>query len=108
MASITRTQHFQRDAVSLLAVQGRGTDRFVASGQPDTKRADFGAVFSGDLRVTRLASGNGYTFLLTDSKRGTDRKRVNFDGNALVRIGDRTMMVSEYYGLLVLIERVGL
>ena len=104
MATITRVQHVQYDTVSLLAVQGPGTDKFVPSGQPDKYTENFGAVFSGNLRITRLASGNGYTFLIIDGKRGQDRKKVNFSGSALVRVGDDLITVHDYYLMLSMVE----
>ena len=108
MASITRTQTFQRDDANMLAVQGKGTVTFQASGAPSEKVSTIGAVFTGNLRVTRLASGRGYNFLLTDVKRGTDRRRVFFQGDAEVRIGNRVVTVAAYYNMLAVCERLGL
>ena len=105
MATITRVQHFQNDSVSLLAVQGLGTDKFQASGQPKTPKANFGAVFSGNLRITKSATSGGYFFLLTDARRGTDRKRVFFRGSAEVRIGGEVVTVDAYYNMLTTVER---
>lgn len=108
MAFITRTQVVQYDDVSLLAVQGTGTAKFQKSGAPDVRTKTIGAVFTGRLRITRLANGNGYNFLLIDTKRGTDRRRVNFAGNAEVRLGDRVTTVDAYWALLETCERLGI
>jgi len=105
MAQTVRIQHFQNDTVSLLAVQGHGTDKFQASGQPEAPKANFGAVFSGSLRITKSSRASGYFFLLTDARRGTDRKRVFFRGSAEVRIGGEVVTVDAYYNMLRSVER---
>lgn len=105
MAQFIRIQNFQNDTVSLLAVQGRGTDKFVASGQPDTLRSDFGVVLSGDLRITKSSRADGYFLLITGvSPRNTDRRRTFFRGSALVRVGSQVLTLDNYYKMLTLVH----
>lgn len=105
MTFITRTQHVQNDTVSLLAVQGKGTASFVASGQPDTLRSNFGVVLSGDLRVTKSDNAGGYFLLLTGvSPRSTDRRRTFFRGDALVRFGSNVVTLDNYWKMLCIVH----
>jgi expansin (peptidoglycan-binding protein) len=104
MAQIVRVQHCEYDEVSLLAVQGYGTDKFQSSNKPKTPRANFGAVFTGSLRITNSANSGGYFFLLLDGT-GRDR-RVFFRGTAQVRIGGEVTTVADYYNMLALHARL--
>lgn len=108
MATITRVQHVQYDDVALLAVEGRGTGTFLSSGAPSTTRKNIGAVFSGRIRVTKSDNAGGYFFLGIDRPAKSDRRRVFFHGDALVRLGDTVTTVERYYAMLALMERVGL
>ena len=108
MATITRVQHVQYDDVALLAVEGRGTNKFQKSGAPSVTRKALGAVFSGRIRITKSDNAGGYFFLAIDRERGADRRRVFFHGDALVRLGDTVTTVDRYYAMLALMERVGL
>ena len=108
MATITRVQEFQNDTVTLLAVQGRGTNKFMKSNMPQTLRKGFGAVFSGRIRVTKSSRSGGYFFLALDKPVGDRDRRVFFDGSALVRLGDSVTTVERYYSMLEAIERLGL
>lgn len=104
MATITRVQHVQYDTADMLAVRGTGTTKFQKSGQPEFKVKNVSAVFDGRIRVTRLASGRGYVFLAVDAPRGSDRKHVFFQGDALVRLGSQTITVADYYAYLSAVE----
>lgn len=105
MAQFIRIQNFQNDSVSLLAVQGKGTDQFVASGQPATLRTNFGVVLSGDLRITKSSRANGYFLLITGvSPSTTDRRRTFFRGDALVRLGDNAVTLDTYYRMLSIVN----
>jgi hypothetical protein len=108
MATITRTQSFVRvEADMLLAVEGKGTVKWQKSGAPDLARVKtIGAVFSGDVRITRLASGEGYNFLRVGVQRGSDRRRVFFRGDARVSFGGQDMTVERLYNLLDGMERM--
>lgn len=100
MATTTRVQHFQNDDVALLAVQGRGTNKFMKSNMPQTLRGGFGAVFTGRVRVTKSTRSGGYFFLALDKKVGERDRRVFFAGDALVRIGETVTTVENYYKML--------
>lgn len=106
MATITRVQHVQYDDVALLAVEGRGTNKFQSSGAPSTTRKSLGAVFSGRIRITKSDNAGGYFFLAVDRSRGADRRRVFFHGDALVRLGDDVVTVADYYAMLDRVERI--
>jgi len=107
MATITRTQHFHIDpAAHLMAVQGSGTDKFQASGQPKTCKSNFGRVFTGRVRVTKSETSRGYFFLLLDAKRGTESKRVFFRGDAKVSTAGMVVTVDAYYRALGIMEDV--
>lgn len=108
MATITRVQHVQYDDVTLLAVEGRGTTEFVASGAPSTTRKAVGAVFTGRIRVTKSDNAGGYFVLALDRQRGSDRRRVFFHGDAQVRLGENVVTMDRYYGMLSLVEYLGL
>lgn len=108
MARITRTQHVQYDEVTLLGVQGMGTVKFGKDGAPAPRNRNISAVFTGNLRITRLASGRGYNFLVTGVQRGSDRRRVHFSGDAKVRLGDEVTTVADYYRLLERVEALGI
>lgn len=98
MAQITRVQHVQYDSVALLAVQGPGTNKFRKSNMPQPLRGNFGAVFTGEIRVTNSTRSGGYFFLLLNGT-GRDR-RVFFRGDALVRMGGEVTTVADYYAML--------
>lgn len=105
MATITRVQHVQYDEVSMLAVEGKGTDWFQSSGAPEPVRP-IGAVFSGRIRITKSSNRNGYFIVRLDSKPGTDRRRVFFRGDAQVRMGGEVVTMADYYAMLVAHERL--
>lgn len=107
MATITRVQHVQYDDVALLAVEGKGTNKFQKSGAPSYSRKTLGAVFSGRIRVTKSDNAGGYFVLGIDRPRGADRRRVFFHGDALVRLGDTVTTMDNYYRMLALAERLG-
>lgn len=107
MATITRVQHVQYDTVSLLAVEGKGTNKFQKSGAPSYSRKSLGAVFSGRIRITKSDNAGGYFVLGIDRPRGADRRRVFFHGDAKVRVGNDVMSLDAYYALLSLVERLG-
>jgi hypothetical protein len=104
MAQIVRVQHVQYDEVSMLAVQGKGTNKFFSSNKPKNIRGGFGAVFSGSIRVTNSTNSGGYFFLLLDGT-GRDR-RVFFRGDALVRCGGEVITVADYYRMLATVESI--
>lgn len=108
MATITRVQHVQYDNVSLLAVEGRGTNKFQKSGAPSHTRKALGAVFSGRIRVTKSDNAGGYFVLGIDRPHGSDRRRVFFHGDALVRLGDTVTTLDDYYRMLAFVERMGI
>lgn len=105
MSTIVRVQHCQYDEVSLLAVQGHGTNKFFSSNKPKGVRSNFGAVFSGRLRVTNSTNSGGYFFTML----GTNQRdrRVFFRGTAKVRIGGEVITVADYYKMLAAMERLG-
>lgn len=103
MPTITRVQHVQYDDVSMLAVQGFGTNEFQKSNKPKRCRANFGAVFSGRIRVTNSANSGGYFFTLIGGAGQRDR-RVFFRGSAKVRLGGNVATVADYYSLLCMFE----
>lgn len=107
MATITRVQHVQYDNVSLLAVQGSGTAKFRKSNAPGTLRANFGAVFSGRIRITKSDNAGGYFILGVDRHTNDDRRRVFFRGSAQVRLGEDVLTMEGYYNLLAFMERAG-
>lgn len=104
MATTIRVQQYQNDTVALLAVQGRGTNKFMKSNMPQTLRGGFGAVFNGRVRVTKSTRSGGYFFLALDKKVGERDRRVFFAGDALVRIGENVMTVDRYYAMLEKVE----
>ena len=106
MATITRTQHVQYATVSLLAVEGRGTDEFLSSGAPSHTRKTLGAVFSGRIRITKSNNAGGYFILGIDRPAKSDRRRVFFHGDARVRVGNEVTTLADYFDVLDLIERV--
>lgn len=107
MATITRVQHVQYDNVTLMAVEGKGTNKFTKAGAPTVNRKVLGAVFSGRIRVTKSDNAGGYFILGLDRPRGSDRRRVFFHGGAQVRLGSMVVTMDEYYALLALAERLG-
>lgn len=104
MSLITRVQHVQYDDTLLVAFQGKGTGSFKQSGQPKTDRANFGAVFSGRIRVTKSDNANGYFIIGIDQPRGTTNRRVFFRGDALVRLGDSIVTLDNYWKVMVLVN----
>lgn len=109
MATTVRIQHFQNDTVNLLAVEGPGTNKFMKSNMPVTPlRSNFGAVFSGRLRVTKSSRSGGYFFLNLDKAPGARDRRVFFRADARVRVDRNVYTVAEYYRMLEIKEALGL
>lgn len=106
MTLITRTTHVQYDTTALLAVEGRGTTKFLVSGAPDLCRVKtIGVVFSGPIRITRLASGEGFNVVrIGKGSMSADRRRVFFRSDAKIRLGSRVVSMSDYWKMLVAVN----